>query len=125
MCYNVGMSTPIKASPTAARRLAITRQRLAGARPSPDEAGLLETMRDIGCLQLDPISAVARSNYLVPWSRLGHHDLAIQDNLLFKERALFEYWAHAASIVLTEDYPIHSAMMRRYMLGDRPWAVRM
>ncbi len=121
----MGMSTPIKISPTTARRLAITRQRLAGARPSPDEAGLLEMVRDIGCLQLDPISAVARTNYLVPWSRLGHHDPAIQDNLLFKEHALFEYWAHAASIVLTEDYPIHSSMMRRYMVGDRPWAVRM
>jgi uncharacterized protein YcaQ len=29
-------------------------------------------------------------------------------------RWLFEYWAHAASIVLTEDYPLHAATMRRY-----------
>jgi hypothetical protein len=118
------MSTPVKISPTVARRIAITRQRLAGERPSPDEAGLLELVRDIGCLQLDPISAVARTNYLVPWSRLGQHDLAIQDNLLFEEHSLFEYWAHAASIVLTEDYPIHSAMMRRYRDGKSDWAAR-
>lgn len=120
------MKTPVHISPLAARRLAVTRQRLAGPRPSTDEAGLLEVVRDIGCLQLDPISAVARTNYLVPWSRLGVHDPAIQDNLLFKERALFEYWAHAASIVLTEDYPIHSAMMRRYhyyMPSDHPRVV--
>jgi uncharacterized protein YcaQ len=119
------MSKPIKVTPTTARRLAITRQRLAGPRPSPDEAGLLELVRDIGCVQIDPISAVARTNYLVPWSRLGLHDPAIQDKLLFKERALFEYWAHAASIVLTEDYPIHSYLMRRYQTGDRPWVIRM
>jgi len=35
-------------------------------------------------------------------------------HLLWRERWLFEYWAHAASIVLTEDYPIHHAMMRGY-----------
>jgi len=119
------MSTHTKIPVAAARRLAITRQRLAGPRPSPDEESLLEVVRDIGCLQLDPISAVARTNYLVPWSRLGNHDMAIQDNMLFKDRSLFEYWAHAASIVLTEDYPIHSEMMRRYRTGDGSWAARM
>jgi uncharacterized protein YcaQ len=119
------MSTPVKIPVTVARRMAITRQRLAGPRPSADQAGLLDVVRDIGCLQLDPTSAVARTNYLVPWSRLGNHDMAIQDNLLFTERSLFEYWAHAASIVLTEDYPIHSAMMRRYRTAEHGWAVRM
>src|SRR5438067_1048406 len=119
------MSTPVKISPTVARRLAITRQRLAGPRPSPDQEGFLDMLRDIGCLQLDPISAVARTNYLVPWSRLGVHDPAIQDELLFNDRSLFEYWAHAASIVLTEDFPIHGYMMHRYRTSDRPWVVRM
>ena len=32
--------------------------------------------------------------------------------LLCRDRTLFEYWAHAASIVLTEDYPIHTWWMR-------------
>lgn len=41
-----------------ARRLAITRQRLAGPRPAPGPAGLLEVARDLGCVQLDPINAV-------------------------------------------------------------------
>ena len=48
------------------------------------------------------------------WSRLGAFDRADLDTLLWRERWLFEYWAHAASIVLTEDYPIHRVMMRRY-----------
>src|SRR6478609_6884519 len=108
------MSTSRKVTPEVARRIAVTRQRLAGPRPSPDEEGMIEVVRDIGCLQIDPISAVARTNYLVPWSRLGVYDPDIQDKLLFNDHALFEYWAHAASIVLTEDYPIHSALMRRY-----------
>ncbi len=44
---------------------------------------------------------------MVLWSRLGGFDRDDLDTLLWRERWLFEYWAHAASIVLTEDYPIH------------------
>jgi len=33
---------------------------------------------------------------------------------LWNDRSLFEYWAHMASIVLTEDYPIHARLMRTY-----------
>src|SRR5438034_2020656 len=106
---------PIRAiTPQTARRLAIARQRLAGPAPAPDRAGIMEVTRDIGCLQLDPISVVARSHQLVLWSRLGPYDLAELDVLLWRERRLLEYWAHRASIVLTEDYPIHSWLMRRY-----------
>jgi uncharacterized protein YcaQ len=90
------------------RRLAISRQHLNG-RSSPP---LLDLIRDLGCLQLDPISVVERPHYLIPWSRLGNYDRADLDRLLWEERSLFEYWAHAASIVLTEEYPVHQWNMR-------------
>lgn len=105
-------------TPITARRLAITRQRLAGPRPEPGPAGMLELIRDLGCVQLDPISAVDRSQRLVLWSRLGPHDRADLDTLLWQDRSLFEYWAHVASIVLTEDYPIHQHFMRTYRNAD-------
>jgi uncharacterized protein YcaQ len=111
-------------SPELARRLAITRQRLAEPRPSADATGILDVARDIGCLQLDPISAVARSHLLVLRSRVGNYDLAQLDQVLWQKRHLFEYWAHAASIVLTEDYPIHSAMMRSHATGCSSWDKR-
>jgi uncharacterized protein YcaQ len=74
----------------------------------------MEVARDLGCLQLDPTNAVARSHLLVLWSRLGVFDPADLEALRWEERSMFEYWAHRASIVLTEDYPIHQLMMRRY-----------
>jgi len=101
-------------SPTVARRLAITKQHLAAPSPSPDRAGIMEAVRDLGCLQLDPIRVVERSHLLVLWSRLGSYDTAAFDGLSWEERCLFEYWAHRASIVLTEDYPIHNLFMRTY-----------
>ncbi|HEX9922609.1 MAG TPA: crosslink repair DNA glycosylase YcaQ family protein, partial [Anaerolineae bacterium] len=111
-------------TPTLARRLAITRQRLAGPRPEPTPAGIMEIMRDLGCIQIDPIRAVERTQFLVLWSRLGHYDPAHLDTLLWEERQLFEYWAHAASIVLTEDYPIHQAQMRRLAGNESGWSER-
>ncbi len=111
-------------SPQLARRLAVTRQRLAGPCPNPGSAAMLNVVRDLGCLQLDPISAVARSHTLVLWSRLGPYDLADLDTLLWADRSLFEYWAHAASVVLTEDYPVHNHMMRSRYTGDSPWEQR-
>jgi uncharacterized protein YcaQ len=46
------------------------------------------------------------------------------DRLIYQERHLFEYWAHVASIVLTEDYPIHHWRMRSYVSTDagNPWS---
>lgn len=115
------MTAPIVLTPTIARRLAVTRQRLSGPRASADSAGILDVVRDIGCLQLDPISAVARSHTLVAFSRVGPYDLAHLEALRWEERRLFEYWAHAASLVLTEDYPIHHLMMRNYPSRNSSW----
>jgi uncharacterized protein YcaQ len=95
--------------------MAVARQHLSGPRPEPtDPSVLLDLTRDLGCLQLDPISVIARSHLLVLWSRIGPFDRGLLDQLLWEDRSLFEYWAHRASIVLTEDYPIHHLLMRRY-----------
>lgn len=104
-------------TPQTARRLAIAKQGLAFEGPKPTRAGILSVIRDLGCLQLDPLTVVARSPLLVLWSRLGTFRPRDLDALLFKEKRLFEYWAHQASIVLTEDYPIHHLLMRRYPNG--------
>jgi len=106
--------TPLPISSTLVRRLAVTKQRLAGPRPAPGPAGLLEVARDLGCIQLDPISAVDRTHRLVWFSRAGRYTTADLDQVLWQERQMFEYWAHCASLVLTEDYPLHSRHMQTY-----------
>ena len=97
-----------------ARRLAVRSQHLAGPPAAAGIDGMRQVLRGLRVLQLDPVNVVARSHLLVLWSRLGGFDRDDLDTLLWRERWLFEYWAHAASIVLTEDYPIHRAMMRAY-----------
>ncbi|HET9848727.1 MAG TPA: crosslink repair DNA glycosylase YcaQ family protein [Candidatus Dormibacteraeota bacterium] len=107
-----------------ARRLAVSRQGLAGPRPNAGQDGILAMVRQLGCVQLDPISVVAPSHRLVLWSRLGNYDRTALETLQWETRRLFEYWAHAASIVLTEDYPIHRRFMRAWSRGETPWSRR-
>lgn len=104
------------------RGMAVVAQGLGGPLPpAPGREDVFDMVRRIRCLQLDPISVVARSHLLVLWSRLGSYDRADVDALLYQERRLFEYWAHAASIVLTQDYPIHRLRMRSYAREDDLW----
>ena len=111
---NRGMAEDLVLSLPQARRLAVRGQCLAGPPPSTGIDGMRRVLRGLRVLQIDPVNVVARSHLLVLWSRLGGFDRDDLDTLLWRERWLFEYWAHAASIVLTEDYPIHRAMMRAY-----------
>jgi uncharacterized protein len=102
-----------KIDPLHVRRLAISKQHLDGAK-RPE---MLQIIRDLGCLQIDPIRKVERPQYLMLYSRMGNYPLEALEDLRWKDRLLFEYWAHAASLVLTEDYPIHAVHMRDY--GER------
>ena len=109
------MSKKITTTLENARRLAVAKQHLAGKTPSkPDSDYILRVTRDLGCLQLDPISTVAPSHLIVLWSRLGNFDTTDLDNLLWRDKKLFEYWAHQASIVMMEDYPLYYSLMRRH-----------
>src|SRR5258708_26426012 len=108
------MTTPLTISPAFARRLAVTRQRLSGLLPEPTPGNMLSVVRDLGCLQIDPINAVARSHLLVMFSRLGPYAVADLNKLIYEDRQLFEYWAHCASFVLTEDFQLFNHRMKRY-----------
>jgi len=107
--------TGISTSLESARRLAVTKQHLAGKSPTGSgREAILSVVRDLGYVQLDPVNVVAPSHVIALWSRLGKFRLSDLDRLLWDEKKLFEHWSHAASIVLTEDYPLYFSLMRRY-----------
>jgi len=81
---------------------------------------LRTVLRSLRCLQFDPVNVVAQSHLLVLRNRLGPHHGIYLDQLLWQERWLFEYWAQGASIVLTQDYPIHKAVMDRFPPANVP-----
>ncbi len=75
-----------------------------------NKADVLATIRSMNVLQIDTIHIVARSPYLVLWSRLGDYAPRWLDELLV-EGALFEYWSHAACFLPMEDYPNYRRQM--------------
>ena len=91
-----------------ARRIAVRAQLLDGSATS-----VLETVRRLGSLQIDPIATVATPQRLVLWSRLGPYDPAELDRLLWEDKKLFEWRAFIYPI---EDLPLIRALTRE------PWS---
>jgi hypothetical protein len=97
---------------SAARALMVAAQGLdRRARRRAGKADVLAAIQRMGVLQIDTIHVVARSPYLVLWSRLGPYEPRWLDELL-GEGALFEYWAHEACFIPVEDF----ALFRHRML---------
>jgi uncharacterized protein len=114
----------VKISLEQARRLAVTRQSLAGCPPPASPRGIVNVVRNLRCVQLDPTNVVARTQHLVLLARLGFtYQASDLDDVAWARKELFSYWAHAASFVLTEDFPIHAQRMRRWPEGNSTYAI--
>ncbi len=109
-----------------ARRLALAAQGLTGTpRParngSAGAATLRGVLRRVGAIQIDSINVVARSHELVLAARTGVHDPTAFERLIYRRRAGFEYWGHAASFLPIEAYRLFLPRMARMKLQTRGW----
>jgi uncharacterized protein YcaQ len=102
-------------SPEEARRIAVRAQLLDGS-----ARNVLDTIRHLGYLQLDPIATVATPPELILWSRLGPYDRSELERLLWEEKKLFEWGAYLWPI---ETYPLIRARMGRRR-GKYAWERR-
>jgi uncharacterized protein YcaQ len=84
--------------------------------PPPAGMRIDEVVRRIGCLQLDPVAAVARSPLLVLNARMrsGATEQAIT-RAAYQDRLLFDYWAHEASLCHIDDLALHRWQMQRWL----------
>ena len=98
---------------TAARHLHLAAQGLLKKprrRPQPDD--ILSTIQRMSLLQIDTINVVARSPYLVLFSRLGGYPQSWLDDALTRGD-LMEYWAHEACFLPRVDF----SLVRHRMLA--------
>ena len=73
-------------------------------------------MDQLGTIQLDAVNVLARTQFLVPFSRLGGYDPGDLRGLSGPGAPWFEYWGHAASLLPVELQPLFRHRMDRWRL---------
>ena len=104
---------------SAARRIALSAQGFCRERPACEvNAGhLRRTINRLGLLQLDYVNVLVPAHLMVLFSRLGPYDVKRFHRLVYDGRDFTEQWAHEASIVPAELWPVLAHRRDDY----RPW----
>ena len=115
-------------SPALARRVALAAQGFgrtasrtqSGTQPGtqPGTPGIRQLdalVNRMQLLQIDSVNVFERSHYLPVFSRLGVYDKAVLDRLTAAKTAKYtEYWAHEASILPLDTWPLFRWRMQSY-----------
>jgi uncharacterized protein len=124
----VSAGTEIELSAAEARGAALAAQGMGRPRPNGriNARHLRRAIDDVGLLQLDSVNILCRSHYMSLFSRLGPYRRATLDRLAShadttpgpakragRDRALFEYWGHEASLLPVELQPLLRWRMAR------------
>lgn len=105
-----------------ARRIAIASQSFLTRRPTTVTAATIRALvARLGAIQIDSVNVLSRSHFLPVFSRLGPYDRTLLENIPYRKRKLFEYWAHEASLLPSESYPLLHWRMERARRGKGMW----
>ncbi|WP_207933347.1 crosslink repair DNA glycosylase YcaQ family protein [Actinomadura sp. GC306] len=108
----------VELSADEARRLQLRAQGFLGARR---KGGVPALLQRLGAVQLDTISVLARSHELVSYARLGPVRRRAIEAAYWGNAEAFEYWAHAASILPMDDWPLFGFRRRAYLRRGWRW----
>jgi len=74
---------------------------------------LRDAVKALGVIQLDAINVLARTQFIVPFSRVGPYETARLQRMSGPRGELFEYFGHAASLLPVEEHPLFRWRMER------------
>ncbi|MFB9689144.1 winged helix-turn-helix domain-containing protein [Amycolatopsis plumensis] len=100
-------------SVSTARKTFLAAQGFTDPRPSglPSRQHLKRVLSRVQLLQLDSVNVAVRAHYMPVFARLGAYDPALLDEAAWahstrRPRMLVETWAHEASLLPIEDWPL-------------------
>jgi uncharacterized protein YcaQ len=102
------MRRRVRLAAAEARRIALAAQDLHRDRPAaaPDARHFRRALQALSVLQLDFVNVLVPAHYLILWSRLGAYDRKRFDRFVYGSGDYTEQWAHEASIVPGDAWPL-------------------
>jgi uncharacterized protein len=109
----------------AARRIALAAQGFLDRRPTGrvDARHIKRVVGRVGYLQLDALNVLCRMHYATLFGRLGPYPRSLLDRLAWgdgRQRALFEYWGNAATLLPVSMHPLFRWRMKR--AAEEEWS---
>lgn len=85
------------------------------------KAAVLNVIEHLGYVQIDTLSVVARAHHHTLWTRLTDYQENYLNELLEKDKTIFEYWSHAASYLPMCDYRFSLPRKQLFSSGKSHW----
>ena len=82
----------------------------------PDKRHFRRAFNTLGLLQLDYVNVLMPAHFLIPWSRLGNYDRAAFEKYIYESGECTEQWAHEASIVPADAWPLLEHRRNAYVM---------
>ena len=105
-----------------ARYLALQNQKLLNVFSGKTKKDLLKIIEAIGYVQIDTISIVERAHHHILWTRMPAYKRTMLDELLEKDKKIFEYWSHAAAFLPIKDFRFSFYRQEKYRKNYEVWA---
>ncbi len=107
-------------SSAQARRVALAAQGFARRRPEGrrDRRHFSRVLDSLGALQLDYVNVLTPAHFLVVYSRLGGYERSAFERFVYARGEYTEQWAHEASIVPVDAWPLLAHRRSAYRMHD-------
>ena len=102
-----------------ARRFMLLKHGLIGSYKFPGKQGVLDFVRQAGCIQFDPIDVCGKNSELVLQSRVKGFTKQLLYSLLYEDRTLLDYFDKNLAIIRTEDWPYFRRYREAHKAGGR------
>ena len=85
------------------------------------KAGVAQVVDHLGYVQIDTISVIERAHHHTLWTRVPGYRPEHLHQAHAIDRAVFEYWGHAASYLPLKDYRFYLPMMKSFYDAKNSW----